>query len=214
MAPTKEIDLSSKFAQVQSLEIDGIRRVFEHVDPASVKKVVDRIVSCSGTVLTSGAGTSGILARKVAHTLCCVGKPALFLSPVDAVHGGSGMVRSDDIAIFFSKGGETEELKSLLVPLFYKKVDTILVTETSDSTLGKACAIVLQMPSVVEIDPNDVIATASITATSVFFDAISLCVLEYTGYTLDDFAPTHPGGAVGKQLLPGEPGGKTGAGGN
>lgn len=186
-------------------EIAEIRRQGENVDAGELSNVVEMIASCHGNILTSGAGTSGILARKVAHTFCCVGKPALFLSPVDAVHGGSGMVRKEDVAILLSKGGETQELVNLLLPLEHKGVKSIIVTEQPDSTLGHKCSQVLKVGPFHEVDPNDVIATASITAVNVLFDAIAMMLLERTGYTLDDFAPTHPGGAVGKRLFGGGP---------
>lgn len=196
--------LKEVVGSVFNKETEEIRRQFEAVDPTELAAVVEMIATCEGTILTSGAGTSGILARKVAHTFCCVGKPALFLSPVDAIHGGSGMVRKADTAILFSKGGETQELVNLLVPLEHKEVNSVIVTEKPDSTLGNRCTQLLKVGPSHEVDPNDVIATASITAVNVLFDAIAMMLLERTGYTLDDFAPTHPGGAVGKRLLGGE----------
>lgn len=191
-------------AKTLRLEAQAIENLISTVDHVQLSTLVDRIAACKGHILTSGAGTSGILARKFAHTLCCVGKPAVFLSPVDGVHGGSGMICGDELAIFFSKGGETQELKALLVPLAHRKIDTVLVTEQPDSMLGRQCTHILRVGPFVEADPNNVIATTSITAVNALFDAVCMRILSHTGYSLEDFAPTHPGGAVGKRLLGGK----------
>lgn len=162
--------------------------------------VEDVLCACTGRVLTSGAGTSGIAARKITHTLNCVGRASFFLDPTVAVHGSAGAVQDGDVLILFSKGGETDELVTILDSVADKSIVTIGVTEQPDATIGRRCHHVLAMPPVKEADDHDVIATTSILLVMSVFDGISMSIMERTGYSLERFARTHPGGAVGKRF--------------
>lgn len=168
------------------------------VDEALV--VADRLYTCTGRVLTSGAGTSAIVARKVAHTLNCAGTPTFFVDPTVAIHGSAGAITDGDVLLLFTKGGETDELTTLLGSIENKDVTRVAVTERPESTVGRLCDIVFPLPLVTEADPHNVIATTSILVVIAFFDAISMQLMDRRGYTLAEFARTHPGGAVGKRF--------------
>jgi KpsF/GutQ family protein len=155
-------------------------------------------------VLTAGCGTSAAAARKVAHSLCCIERPAVFLAPGDALHGGLGLAQSNDIAILISKGGNTREIVALLPPLKTKRVFIIGVTENPDSELGRSADLVLRVKVEREPDQFNMLATASTMAVLAVFDAICIALMKVTGYTQGQFAVIHPGGAVGRRLTAGK----------
>ena len=155
---------------------------------------------CRGRIVTIGAGTSAAAARKVAHSLCCVGRPAFFLSPADAPHGALGAVAKGDVAILFSKGGRTAELNGLLAPLRARGACLVAVTGNERSPLARTSDLVLQVDVPREADPFNLLATASTLAVIAVFDAICVALMGRQGYTRRRFAAIHPGGAVGERL--------------
>ncbi len=181
-------------------EIAAMHAVVDRIDPADVKRIEDALYSCTGRVLTSGAGTSSIVARKVAHTLNCGGTQTFFVDPTVAIHGSSGAIAPGDVLLLFTKGGETDELESLLNTIEGKTITRIAVTERPNSTVGGKSDLVLPPPPVKEMDPHNVIATTSILLVMAIFDAISMRLMDRRGYTYEEFAKTHPGGAVGKRF--------------
>lgn len=178
-----------------------IAALAERVDPKQLEKVHKLIVGCRGRIVTTGTGTSGAAAKKVAHTLSCVERPALFLSPADAVHGGLGVVQAEDLVILFSKGGNTHELLALLPSLERKGCETVAVTENSKSLLAMHAKTLLRVFVSGEPDPFNMLATSSTAAVIALFDALAICAMEETGYTREQFGIIHPGGAVGERLL-------------
>jgi KpsF/GutQ family protein len=170
------------------------------------------IAQCQGRVITTGCGTSAAAARKIAHSLCCIERPAVFLAPGDALHGGLGLAQPSDLAILISKGGNTRELVSLLGPLQSKRVPIIGVTENPDSPVGRAANFLLRVKVEREPDEFNMLATASTMAVVAVFDAICVALMKVTGYTRDQFAVIHPGGAVGDRLLAGKQGAGSGQG--
>ena len=171
------------------------------IDPEQFTAVARIITGCEGKIVTTGTGTSGAAAKKIAHTFSCVERPALFLSPADAVHGGLGVVQREDVVFLFSKGGKTAELLSLLPSLETKGCTTVAVTEKADSILAERTTQLLQIWVDSEPDPFNMLATTSIAAVIATFDALAITVMEETGFTREQFGVIHPGGAVGERLL-------------
>ena len=186
---------------VGARELAGLER---SVDRAAFVRCVEAIAGCRGRVVTSGAGTSGAAARKIAHSLSCVERPAFFLEPADAVHGGLGAVQPGDVAILVSKGGGTGEIVRLLPALKTKKVFVIGVTENEASHLARESDLLLKVRVEAEADEFNMLATTSTMAVVAVFDAVCIALVERTGYTREQFAVIHPAGAVGERLLKGE----------
>lgn len=162
--------------------------------------VAKRIYHAAGRVIVTGIGKSAIIAQKIVATLNSTGTPASFLHAADAIHGDLGMIRPEDIIICLSKSGETPEIK-VLTPLV-KHLGNVLVGMVSrrDSFLGKQADFILHTPIDQEADPNNLAPTASTTAQMAMGDALATALLALRGFTSQDFAQYHPGGALGKQL--------------
>lgn len=190
----------SRAKQVWSMAAREIVNLEAQVDEPAFLRTVELLSNCSGKVILFGAGTSAMAARKIAHTLSCVERPALFLSPTDAVHGGLGVVQPGDIAILVSKGGNTSELVALVPALRKKTVPIIAVTENGDSVLANKSSVLLRICVEQEADKLNMLATTSTLAVIALFDAICISVMERTGFSAEQFAVIHPGGAVGERL--------------
>jgi arabinose-5-phosphate isomerase len=152
-------------------------------------------------VIVSGVGKSGLVARKIAATLTSTGTPATFLHPVDSLHGDLGIVGDGDVAIVLSKSGETDELFPLLALLARKQVAVIAITGGARSTLARAATVVLDGEAGEEACPHDLTPTTSTTLALALGDALAIALLEAKGFTREDFARLHPGGALGRRLL-------------
>ena len=144
---------------------------------------------------------SGAAAKKIAHTLNCINRPAFFLSPSDALHGGMGVLQKDDLIIFFSKGGHTVELESMIDSCKKKGIRTVLVTETEESNLAQKSDFLLKIKIDREPDAFNMLATASTLAVIALFDAMSITLANHNGYTKEEFLVIHPGGEVGERLF-------------
>ncbi len=183
------------------IESDSIAQIGQTLDVTAVESIVEMLCGCRGKVFVTGCGTSGAAAKKIAHTLCCVNRPAAFLSPADAVHGGLGVVDEGDIAILISKGGATPEITNLVGACKAKGAKTVAVTEKSDSKLARECDVLLKIVVEKEPDAFNMLATASTLTVIAVMDAIAICVMERSGFTKEAFGVIHPGGAVGEKLL-------------
>ncbi|GJQ19766.1 MAG: arabinose-5-phosphate isomerase [Bacteroidia bacterium] len=164
-------------------------------------KAVDLLLNCTGRVIITGMGKSGLVARKIVATMNSTGTSAIFLHPSDAVHGDLGMVRKDDVVICISKSGDTEEIRDILPLLRRIGVKIIAMVGTLGSPLAKESDIVLDISVTEEACPHDLAPTASTTATLAMGDALAVALLERRNFTKEDFAMFHPGGNLGKQLL-------------
>ena len=181
-------------------EAEAIARLPLTLERRAVARCVAVLDRCRGRIITIGAGTSAAAARKVAHSLCCIERPAFFLSPADAPHGALGVVAKGDVAILFSKGGRTGEVNRILAPLRAKGAYLVAVTGNARSPLARASDLVLRVGVQREADPFDLLATASTLAVIAVFDAICVALMSRRRYTRDRFAVIHPGGAVGERL--------------
>jgi KpsF/GutQ family protein len=187
--------------QVWEAEAASVRDLAQRVDPQAFDRCVQVLARCRGRILTAGCGTSAAAAKKIAHSLCCIERPAAFLAPGDAVHGGLGLVQPDDVVIAISKGGSTREIVNLIPPVRAKKAFLIGVTEKEDSVLARHSDLLLKVKVAREPDPFNMLATASTMAVIAVFDAVCIALMDVTGYTKKQFALIHPGGAVGDRLL-------------
>lgn len=173
--------------------------LYETMDEGEFLKTLEFILKSNLTVL-SACGSSGFAAKKFAHSLCCVECPAKFVPPSEAVHGGMGALKRDNLLILVSKGGKTDELIPLVSIAKAKGARIALVTANADSELAREADSVLLLPDVPESDRYGVMSTASFSATVAIFDALMMGIMEEKDYALSDFALIHPGGAVGKKI--------------
>ncbi|HYB65775.1 MAG TPA: KpsF/GutQ family sugar-phosphate isomerase [Steroidobacteraceae bacterium] len=158
-------------------------------------------LACHGRVVVSGMGKSGHIAGKIAATLASTGTPAFFLHPAEAGHGDLGMITRTDVVLALSNSGETPEVVALLPALKRLGVPLIVMTGKSDSTLALAATVTLDVAVDEEACPLNLAPTASTTATLAMGDALAVALLEARGFTAQDFARSHPGGTLGRQLL-------------
>jgi arabinose-5-phosphate isomerase len=162
---------------------------------------VDILKSCSGKVIVTGIGKSGIIAQKLASTLACSGTPALFLHPAEGIHGDIGMVAKDDVVIAVSNSGETDELLKILPVIKRLGIKLIVVTGNAGSLLSKSGDVVLDLGVQEEACPLGLVPTTSTATAMAMGDALALALLESRGFKEEDFAALHPGGTLGRKLL-------------
>lgn len=167
---------------------------------ADFVQTVETIVQSKGRVIITGIGKSAIVAQKIVATLNSTGTPSVFMHAADAIHGDIGIVQRDDTVICISKSGDTPEIK-VLVPLL-RNFGSILISMVAnkESYLAKQSNFILHTPITQEADPNNLAPTASTTAQMAMGDALAVALLAVRGFTSQDFAQFHPGGALGKQL--------------
>jgi arabinose-5-phosphate isomerase len=158
-------------------------------------------LGCQGRVVVTGMGKSGHVARKIAATLASTGTPSFFLHPAEAGHGDLGMITRTDVVLAISNSGETPELVVLLPHLKRLGVPLMVFAGKTDSTLGRAAAVVVDVSVNEEACPLNLAPTASTTATLAMGDALAVSILEARGFTKQDFARSHPSGSLGRQLL-------------
>ena len=156
--------------------------------------------SVRGRIVVTGLGKSGIVARKVASTLSSTGTPALYLHPVEAVHGDAGMLVAGDVVLAISKSGESGELESLMPIIGRLGIPVIAMTSEPDSTLARRADLVLDVGVDVEACPHDLAPTSSSTAALAMGDALAMALSEVRGFGPEDFARLHPGGDLGRRL--------------
>ena len=162
---------------------------------------VEMIINCRGRIVVSGIGKSGHIGRKLAATLASTGTPAFFVHPADASHGDLGMITPDDIVLMLSNSGETDELVALTPHLKREGARLIALTGNEQSSLAQAADVHLDAAVDVEACPLGLAPTASTTAALALGDALALALLDARGFSAEDFARSHPGGALGRRLL-------------
>ncbi len=181
------------------IEQKAVADVLDKMDWPAFEAAVRALSECD-RIITSASGSSGVAAKKFAHTLCCIERPAQFLPPCEAMHGGLGAVQKGNVVVLVSRGGKTVELLPVLDVALKKGATVIGVTENMDSPIGRHADIVLPMHIERESDKYNMQATASFVATIALFDALICAVMEETDYRKSQFALIHPGGAVGERL--------------
>lgn len=181
------------------IEAACITEMKEFVDDAQFAKAIE-LLSTAERIGTCGCGHSGIICQHMAHLMCCIERPARFISPAEAVHGATGYLQKGDVMIFASRGGKTKELLPIVDICKAKGVKIISVTENMESPLAQAADVVLKQHVNRETDKWNAQGTTSTTALCMIFHALQAAVIEQTGYQAEQFALIHPGGAVGERL--------------
>lgn len=180
-------------------EADAVHASAERVGEAFVR-AVDLLLGLTGRVLVTGVGKSGVVARKLAATLTSTGTPAIFLHPVDAMHGDLGVLGAGDVVILVSKSGDTDELNRM-VPVFRRlHVTIVLLTSAAEGRLVDAADVVLSTGPVTEASRIALVPTTSTLAQLALGDALAVVVMEERGFREDDFAFLHPGGVIGRTI--------------
>ena len=159
------------------------------------------ILECKGRLDVSGMGKSGHIGNKIAATFASTGTPAFFVHPAEASHGDIGMITRQDVVLAISNSGETDELVTILPVIKRLGTPMIALTGRVDSSLGRDATVTLDVSVTSEACPLNLAPTASTTATLALGDALAVAVLEARGFTEEDFARSHPGGALGRHLL-------------
>jgi len=171
----------------------------DRADVDAIVRAADLIADGTFTV-TCGSGSSGYAAAKFAHSLCCVEKPAKFLPPSEAIHGGLGAISAGDVLVMVTRGGQTAELMPILDLAIRRHAHVVGLTENLDSRLAHSAEVVLPLVMTRESDPLQTMATTSNLVVGALLDAVLAAVMVRTGYTKEQFAVIHPGGAVGARL--------------
>jgi arabinose-5-phosphate isomerase len=182
------------------IEAEAVAALGRRLDQQFLQ-AAELLLACRGRVVVSGIGKSGHVARKIASTMASTGTPAFFVHPAEANHGDLGMITSHDVLIAISYSGETEELLSI-VPLVKRQgAGLISMTGNARSSLAREADIHLDCKVDQEACPLNLAPTASTTATLALGDALAITLLDARGFGPDDFARSHPGGALGRRLL-------------
>ena len=182
------------------IEADAVRHLRNGLSPSFVQ-AVHAILKVTGRVVVMGMGKSGHVGRKITATLASTGTPAMFVHPAEASHGDLGMVKDTDLVIAISNSGESDELAAILPVLKRQGVPLIALTGGADSTLANHADIVLNTGVLKEACPLNLAPTASTTAQMAMGDALAVALLDARGFKAEDFARSHPGGALGRRLL-------------
>ena len=164
-------------------------------------QAVALVLACRGRLVVMGMGKSGHVGRKITATLASTGTPAMFVHPAEASHGDLGMITADDVVLGISNSGESEELTAILPLIKRMGVPLLALTGRAQSTLGRHADVVLDAAVDKEACPHNLAPTASTTAQLALGDALAMALLDARGFKPDDFARSHPGGALGRKLL-------------
>ena len=184
---------------VFSIESECVSKMENYFDEQSYSKAVELLKNAQ-RIGCSGCGHSGILCQHFAHLMCCIERPAKFISPAEAVHGGMGFLQKGDVMVFASRGGKTKELLPIMDICKRKGVSVITITENLESDLAKVADVVIKQYVNRETDKYNCQGTTSSTSLSIIFHILQTALIEETGYKNEQFAVIHPGGAVGKRL--------------
>ena len=181
------------------IEAECIKGLKECLDEDAFSRAVELLAGAE-RIGTAGSGHSGIICQHMAHLLCCIERPARFISPAEAVHGATGFLQKGDVMIFASRGGSTRELFPIADICRAKGVHIITVTENLSSPLAECADVVLKQYVNRETDKHNMQGTTSTTALCMIFHALQAALIEETDYHKEQFALIHPGGAVGERL--------------
>ena len=199
-APVDDQRLLKLAHDTLTIEADAVRHLREGLSPSFVQ-AVRAILKVTGRVVVMGMGKSGHVGRKITATLASTGTPAMFVHPAEASHGDLGMVKEADLVIAISNSGESDELAAILPVLKRQGVPLVALTGGADSTLARHADIVLNTGVLKEACPLNLAPTASTTAQMAMGDALAVALLDARGFKAEDFARSHPGGALGRRLL-------------
>ena len=181
------------------IEAECLEKMLEYFDEEEFSKAVELLKNAE-RIGATGCGHSGIMCQHFAHLMCCIERPARFISPAEAVHGATGFLTEGDVMVFASRGGKTKELIPILDICKKKGVKVITITENLESDLAKDADVKLKQYVNRETDKYNAQGTTSSTALCMIFHALQTALIEETDYENEQFAVIHPGGAVGERL--------------
>lgn len=191
--------LVQRASRVLSIEAEAIQGLRERLDE-NFSRAIEILLRSPGKVIVTGVGKSGLIGRKIAATFASTGTPAFFLHPAEGMHGDIGMVRKGDVVIALSNSGETEEIVRIL-PLFKRLgLSLIALTGNPNSTVSRHADVTLDAAVREEACPLGLAPTASTAASLALGDALAVVLFEEKGFSVEDFALLHPGGALGHRL--------------
>lgn len=196
-SPADILQLARRTLEIEADAVNGLRDRLDQTFPEAVAL----ILRCQGRVVVSGMGKSGHIGGKIAATLASTGTPAFFMHPAEASHGDLGMITGQDVVIALSNSGESAEIAAIVPLLKRRGAHLISMTGNPASTLAREADIHLDASVAQEACPLNLAPTASTTAALALGDALAVAVLYARGFTAEDFARTHPGGALGRRLL-------------
>jgi arabinose-5-phosphate isomerase len=173
---------------------------FDHIDLRAVDAVLDSLIECKGLIVLAGIGKSGLVAKKIAVTMTSTGSRAIFLSPTNALHGDLGILKPEDVFVILSKSGESDELLNLIPFVRNKKIKIIGIISQPGSRLAKAVDQALILPAERELCPFDMAPTTSTTIQTIVGDIIAIALMRHKGFTVSEFAASHPAGRLGKRI--------------
>lgn len=185
--------------QVYLIEKECIEKMADHFDAEAYSKAVELLKNAE-RIGATGCGHSGIICQHFTHLMCCIDQPARFISPAEAVHGGTGFLQNGDVCVFASRGGKTKELLPILDICKAKGVKVITITENLESPLAIGADVVLKQYVNRETDKYNCQGTTSSTSLAVIFHVLQTALIEETNFKNEQFALVHPGGAVGERL--------------
>jgi arabinose-5-phosphate isomerase len=190
-------------AEVQAflrLESIAIAQTATRLERDEIERVVKLLAACKGKIVILGVGKSGIIAEKIAATMTSTGTGALYLHPSDALHGGIGIIKADDVVMILSNSGETDEIIEMLPYLKRRQVPIIALVGNLNSTLARRADAVIDGSVDQEACPLNLAPTTSTTVALALGDALAMTLMQVKGLTSDDFAVNHPAGQLGKRL--------------
>lgn len=177
-----------------------LNHFFDKLDLASAETFLQKLLACQGTMVLTGIGKSGLVAKKIAVTMTSTGSKALYLSPMNAVHGDLGILSPKDLFIMVSKSGESDELLTLIPYLRNKNVPILGILSNGESRLAKACDFHVVLPVERELCPFNMAPTTSTAIQMIFGDVMAIALMKRNNFSLDQYALNHPAGSIGKRM--------------
>ena len=198
---SKNLQNALNVLDIEQMALANLIEDLEKNQCKSFDQAVDILSSCKGRIVITGMGKSGHIGSKIAATLASTGSPAFFVHPAELTHGDFGMLTDSDILLALSFSGETDELKKILIPVKRLGIKLISITGNESSTLSQNSDVALYVKVEKEACPLNLAPTASTTATLALGDAIAITLMQKKDFTEADFAKSHPGGSLGKNLI-------------
>lgn len=185
--------------EAYKIEAECLATMLDYFDDEAFSKAVELLAGAE-RIGAAGSGHSGIICQHFCHLMCCIERPARFISPAEAIHGATGYLQEGDVMVFASRGGKTKELLPIVDICKAKGVKIITVTENMESPLAEQADVALKQYVNRETDKYNAQGTTSTTALCMIFHALQTALIEETDYKNEQFALIHPGGAVGERL--------------
>lgn len=173
---------------------------FEKLDIEAADQLLQMLFDCQGTMIFTGVGKSGLVAKKIAMTMTSTGSRAVYLSPTNALHGDMGILNSKDVFVMLSKSGESDELLHMIPSLRNKGVKLVAIVSNGNSRLAKACDFSITLPLEKELCPFNLAPTTSTSIQMIFGDVLTIALMRMNNFSLDEYALNHPAGRIGKRI--------------